>query len=89
MVYKVGRLTVQSRVVLTGCRYDEFNGFLTEFFCTLGRAGIEQLYHAYRDAGLRQEDLEGSRYLRIRHILALRDAGRIDDDLRWVGTEST
>lgn len=47
------------------------------------RRGIEELYEAYKAADLRIEDLEGSRYLRIKHIRKLMEAGRIDDSLRW------
>ena len=48
------------------------------------RRGVEELYAAYRAVGLRREDLEGSRYLRIEHILKMIAAGRLDSDLRWV-----
>jgi len=47
------------------------------------RRGIAQLHQAYRAVGLRLEDLEGSRYLRIKHVKGLQDAGRLDDNLRW------
>lgn len=45
--------------------------------------GVKELYRAFRAANLRREDLEGTRYLRIKHILALIEAGRLDRDLRW------
>lgn len=48
------------------------------------RAGIEQLFSAYREHGLRLEDLEGDRFMRVRHIGSLIAAGRIDERLRWV-----
>ena len=47
------------------------------------RRGIEELYRAYHVVGLKREDLEGSRYLRIKHIRKLQKARRIDRDLRW------
>jgi len=47
------------------------------------RDGIEELFAAYRGVDLRQSDLEGSRYLRIKHILGLIEAGKLDSDLRW------
>ena len=47
--------------------------------------GVDQLLAAYREIGLSQEDLEGDRYLRIKHISRLLEEGRIDSDLRWVG----
>jgi len=48
------------------------------------RKGVEELYAAYRSVDLQQDDLEGSRYLRIKHILKMIEAGRLDPDLRWV-----
>lgn len=47
------------------------------------RDGVEELYRAYRLAALKRDDLEGSRYLRIKHVLELIDAGRLQTDLRW------
>ena len=48
------------------------------------RKGIEQLAEAYDRYGLAIEDLTGERHQRLRRILALREAGRIDDGLRWL-----
>jgi nucleoside-diphosphate-sugar epimerase len=47
-------------------------------------AGIAQLRDAFRRIGLRREDLEGDRYLRIRHIGRLLVEGRLDSNLRWI-----
>jgi nucleoside-diphosphate-sugar epimerase len=47
------------------------------------REGIEQLYAAYRRQRLTYEEFVGSRYLRIKHVLELQAAGRLDDRLRW------
>lgn len=47
------------------------------------RKGIEELYAAYQAVRLQQHDLEGSRFLRIKHILGLIEAGRLDKDLRF------
>jgi len=47
------------------------------------RLGVEELNAAYRSVELKKDDLEGSRYLRIKHITKLIDAGRLDADLRW------
>ena len=47
--------------------------------------GIDQLVEAFGRYGLTVDELEGSRYMRIRRVLELVDEGRIDDDLRWVG----
>jgi nucleoside-diphosphate-sugar epimerase len=46
--------------------------------------GIAELRDAYARVGLRQEDLEGDRYLRIRRIGSLLESGQLDGDLRWV-----
>jgi nucleoside-diphosphate-sugar epimerase len=51
------------------------------------RRGVEELYAAYRTVGLSQQDLEGSQFLRIKHILGLIDAGRLDSDLRWISED--
>lgn len=47
--------------------------------------GIEELYESFRKALLRIEDLEGDRYMRIRHVNQLIDNGKLDKDLRWIG----
>jgi nucleoside-diphosphate-sugar epimerase len=47
------------------------------------RAGVEQLYHAFKEYGLALEDLTGSRYQRIAHVSSLIDRYRLDEDLRW------
>ena len=46
--------------------------------------GVVQLRDAFRRIGLRQEDLEGDRFMRIRHIARLMEEGRLDSSLRWV-----
>jgi nucleoside-diphosphate-sugar epimerase len=47
--------------------------------------GVRELYEAYRAHGLRHDEFIGSqsRYLRIRHIQRLQQAGRLNQDLRW------
>src|SRR5262245_1594182 len=45
--------------------------------------GVEQLRDAFRAVGLRREDLEGDRFVRIQRILRLLDAGQLNSDLRW------
>lgn len=47
------------------------------------RMGIEELYEAFGRYGLTIEDLEGERYMRIRHVLSLVDQGKLSTDLRW------
>ena len=52
------------------------------------RAGAKQLYEAYKEVGLTLEDLEGPRFMRIRHVKKLHDAGMLDSSLRWSGTSA-
>lgn len=49
-------------------------------------AGVAELRDAYLREGLVRDDLEGSRYLRIRRIRELIAAGRLDDALRPPGS---
>jgi len=46
--------------------------------------GVVELYEAYRDRGLKLEDLEGARFQRIRRITNRIEGGELDKDLRWV-----
>jgi nucleoside-diphosphate-sugar epimerase len=46
------------------------------------RRGVEELYAAYQDEGLTLEDLTGPRFQRIKHILQLKESGRLDEGLR-------
>ncbi len=48
------------------------------------RRGARELYQAFQSYGLTLEDLEGARYMRIRHVKNLQEAGRLDASLRWV-----
>jgi nucleoside-diphosphate-sugar epimerase len=47
------------------------------------RAGIEQVYAAYRSATLRREHFLGSRYQRVDRIRELLAGHRLDASLRW------
>jgi nucleoside-diphosphate-sugar epimerase len=47
------------------------------------REGVEELYAAYRAAGLTRAQFEGDRYLRIKHIQRLEADGQLDAELRW------
>ena len=47
------------------------------------RRGAKELYDAYRDSGLKYEDIETGRYVRISNIQKLLDERRIDSSLRW------
>lgn len=48
------------------------------------RKGVEELYAAFQSHGLTLEDLEGSRFMRIRRIRELMDEGLMSSELRWV-----
>ncbi len=48
------------------------------------RRGAEELYAAYRRAGLQPGDFEGPRYKRIAHLQELMQTGEVDATLRWV-----
>jgi nucleoside-diphosphate-sugar epimerase len=47
------------------------------------RKGAQELYDAYRAAGLCAEDLKQERYIRISHIQRLLKSGQLDTSLRW------
>ena len=47
------------------------------------RRGVEQLYEAYTRNGLTFDEFTGTRYLRIKRVQQLQEAGRLDDELRW------
>jgi nucleoside-diphosphate-sugar epimerase len=47
--------------------------------------GVRQLVDAYRRYALTRSDFDGERYQRLRRIQALRQAGHLDDQLRWLG----
>jgi len=48
------------------------------------RSGVEQLYKAYLRHGLTKEEFESSRYLRIKRVRELQEAGSLGSDMRWV-----
>lgn len=45
--------------------------------------GVEQLYLAFRQAGLSREQFLGNNYLRIKQVQHLQAEGRLTEDLRW------
>jgi nucleoside-diphosphate-sugar epimerase len=47
------------------------------------RRGVEELQEVYARDGLTFEEFTGTRFLRIKRVHELREAGRLDDDLRW------
>jgi nucleoside-diphosphate-sugar epimerase len=52
------------------------------------RKGAQELYDAYRAAGLTAEDLKGDRYSRINRIQRLLKGGQLDGSLHWTTTAS-
>lgn len=48
------------------------------------RKGAQELYEAYRAAGLISDDVVRGRYIRLKHIRGLQDAGLLDASLYWV-----
>jgi nucleoside-diphosphate-sugar epimerase len=47
------------------------------------RKGIQQLYEAYKTLGLKLEEFEGPKFMRIAHIKELVNEGKLDNELRW------
>ena len=47
------------------------------------RQGAQELYDAYRTAGLTFEDVEQGRYVRINEIKRLQKTGRLEESLYW------
>ena len=47
--------------------------------------GIAELVAAFRRVGLRREDVEGDRFVRVQRILRLIGEGALGADLRWTG----
>ena len=47
------------------------------------RSGAEELYDAYRAAGLNAADLESARYTRISQIRKLLKTGELSESIRW------
>ena len=47
------------------------------------RQGAQELYHAYRSAGLTREDMDSGRYIRLRQIQRLLKLGQLGASLHW------
>lgn len=63
---------------------DKINRVLPNFRAQwTARKGAQELYDAYRAAGLTKEDLDKGRYLRIKNIQRLLDGGQLDSSLHW------
>jgi nucleoside-diphosphate-sugar epimerase len=48
------------------------------------RAGIEELYDAYKRHGMTQDEFLGPRYYRLKVIRGRIERGELDTDLRWL-----
>jgi nucleoside-diphosphate-sugar epimerase len=59
------------------------NGFPDCRLTWTADAGAQELLAAYREIGLTREMFEGRRYVRLGQIRRLREAGLVDDVLRW------
>jgi nucleoside-diphosphate-sugar epimerase len=47
------------------------------------RTGAQELYDAYQAAGLVTDDLNDSRYFRVKRVQSLQKTGRLDTSLHW------
>lgn len=47
------------------------------------RKGAQELYQAYRSAGLTLEDVKNGKHIRLKRINSLLDSGQLDASLRW------
>lgn len=48
------------------------------------RRGAQELYESYRAAGLTAKDVDNGRYIRIKNIQRLQQAGKLDAKLHWI-----
>jgi nucleoside-diphosphate-sugar epimerase len=51
--------------------------------------GVRELYEAYKEHGLTAEEFQSNRYLRLKQIKKLQDAGKLDGELRWQTADAT
>lgn len=66
--------------------FDKINRLVPAFRAQwTARKGAQELYEAYRAAGLTASDLEQGRYIRLREVRRLQEAGRLDNSLRRTG----
>jgi nucleoside-diphosphate-sugar epimerase len=64
--------------------FDKIGRLLPEFRPQwTARRGAQELYDAYRAAGMTADDMQRGRYVRIQEIRRLQQAGQLDDSLRW------
>jgi nucleoside-diphosphate-sugar epimerase len=55
-------------------------GFRTEW---TARRGAAELFAAFQEINLKEEDLQSRRYVRLKQLRYLLDAGELDETLRW------
>jgi nucleoside-diphosphate-sugar epimerase len=48
------------------------------------KKGIKEIYQAYKEFGLKKEDLSSEKYFRVRWIKYLIERKKLDDNLRWI-----
>jgi nucleoside-diphosphate-sugar epimerase len=64
--------------------FDKINRVLPSFRPVwTARKGAQELYDAYRKAGLTSADMDRGRYVRISEIRRLQKANQLDNSLRW------
>jgi nucleoside-diphosphate-sugar epimerase len=65
--------------------FGKFAGLLPGFeFEWDARRGAEELVRRYREVGMTAATFDGRRYVRLRQLRHLLDAGQLEDGLRWV-----
>ncbi len=65
--------------------FDKINRLLPTFKPQwTARKGAQELYDAYCAADLTRADIENGRYIRLREVRRLQDAGVLDSALRWI-----
>jgi nucleoside-diphosphate-sugar epimerase len=68
---------------------DKIRGVLPQFQPQwTARRGAQELYDAYRAAGLTADDVTSGRYFRINTIQRLQKAGQLDTALHWIDTSA-
>jgi nucleoside-diphosphate-sugar epimerase len=64
--------------------FDKINRMIPAFRAQwTARMGAQELYEAYREAGLTSADMEQGRYVRLAEIRRLQQAGSLDSGLHW------
>jgi nucleoside-diphosphate-sugar epimerase len=70
--------------------FDKINSLVPDFRPQwTARKGAQELFDAFRVTGLTAADLEQGRYVRLREVKRLQEAGKLDSALRWIGNPAT